>query len=140
MLIFTEMRIISHVVILFEQNGIKVMIIIVVGSIFCFVVYYIMDDVSVDNFKLVKLLFLSLIVLILSSVGIVIFLRWERIRVMSIILIGYWMRPSRKSRAISAIMYNRWGDLVFLILIYQVIGELMILIIIFAILCKSSLY
>jgi len=49
--------------------------IIVVRSIFCFVVYYIIDDVSVDNFKLVKLVFLRLIVLILSSLGIIMFLR-----------------------------------------------------------------
>lgn len=74
-LIFAEMRMISHVVILLRQNGIKIIIVIVVGSIFCFVAYYIMGDVSVDNFKLVKLVFLGLMVLILSSFGIVIFLR-----------------------------------------------------------------
>jgi NADH:ubiquinone oxidoreductase subunit 5 (subunit L)/multisubunit Na+/H+ antiporter MnhA subunit len=106
-LIFTEMGMISHVVILFGQNRIKIIIIVVVSSIFCFVVYYIVGDVSVDNFKLVKLLFLSLMVLMLSSIGIVIFLRWERIRVISIMLIRYWIRPNRKSRAISAIIYNR---------------------------------
>jgi hypothetical protein len=89
MLIFIEVGMMSHVIILFRQNRIKIMIIIVVSSIFCFVIYYIVDDVSVDNFKLVKLLFLSLMVLMLSSIGIIIFLRWEGIRVISMILIRY---------------------------------------------------
>jgi hypothetical protein len=75
MLIFVELRVISHVMILFRHNAIKLMIIIVVRSIFYFVVYYIISDVSVDNFKLVKLMFLGLIVLILSSSGIIIFVR-----------------------------------------------------------------
>jgi len=50
------------------------------------------------------------------------------------------MRPSGKSGAMSAIMYNRFGDLVFLVIMYQVIGELIVLLFMFAILCKSSLY
>jgi len=74
-LIFVEIGIISHVLMLFRQNRIKLIMVIVVRSIFCFVIYYIIDDVSVDNFKLVKLIFLRLIVLILSSLGIIIFLR-----------------------------------------------------------------
>lgn len=50
------------------------------------------------------------------------------------------MRPNGKSGAISAMIYNRWGDLVFLMLIYQVNGELIIILVIFAVICKSSVY
>jgi len=46
-----------------------------VRSIFTFVGYYIRGDVSSENFKLVIILFLTLIVLILSSYRILIFLR-----------------------------------------------------------------
>merc|ERR1712176_616278 len=58
---------------------------------------------------------------------------------MSICLIGYWIRPIAKSRAISAIIYNRWGDLIFLSILFR-LREVFMLIVIFAILCKSSLY
>lgn len=51
--------------------------------------YYIGGDVSVDNFKLVITLFLILIVIMLSSYRVLMFLRWEGIGVMSMILIGY---------------------------------------------------
>merc|ERR1712003_268973 len=98
---------IAHVVIIFNTNIIMIMIIFVVVSIFTFVEYYIGGDVSSENFKLLKVLFLRLIVLMLVSYRVVIFVRWEGIRVISMCLIGYWIRPIAKSRAISAIIYNR---------------------------------
>jgi len=64
---------IAHVVIIFNTNIIIVMIIFVVASIFTFVGYYIGRDVSSENFKLLKVLFLRLIVLILVSYRVVIF-------------------------------------------------------------------
>jgi len=129
-----------YVIIVIIQNNLIIIMLIVVRSIFVFVIYYMGDDVSNGNFKLVILLFLSLIVFILSTGGVLIFLGWEGIRIMSILLIGYWIRPSGKSGAIAAIMYNRIGDLVFLVVIYQIIGELMVILLVVAILCKSSLY
>jgi len=54
-------------------------------------------------------------------------------------LIGYWIRPIAKSGAISAIIYNRWGDLIFLVFLFMG-GEMMVLFLRFAIICKSSLY
>merc|ERR1712157_551519 len=72
---------IAHVVILFNTNIIIMIIIFVVISIFTFVRYYIGGDVSNENFKLLKVLFLGLIVLMLMSYRIVIFIRWEGIRV-----------------------------------------------------------
>merc|ERR1712026_442875 len=36
-------------------------------------------------------------------------------------------------------MYNRWGDLIFLMFIF-VSGELMMIVVLFAVLCKSSIY
>jgi len=130
---------IAHVIITFNNNIIIIIMIFVVISIFTFVGYYIGGDVSSENFKLLKVLFLRLIVLILVSYRVVIFIRWEGIRVISICLIGYWIRPIAKSGAMSAIIYNRWGDLVFLSILFR-LREVFVLMVIFAILCKSSLY
>jgi len=91
----------------FNSNIILLMIMIVVSSIFTFVSYYMGGDVSSENFKLLKLIFLGLIIFILSSFGLLMFVGWEGIGVISIMLIGYWMRPMAKSGAMSAIMYNR---------------------------------
>lgn len=66
---------ISHVVILYNSNIILLMIIFVVSSIFVFVGYYIRDDVSNENFKLLKVVFLGLIILMLISYGMVMFVR-----------------------------------------------------------------
>lgn len=74
---------------IFNNNGILLIILIVVASIFVFVGYYMGRDVSYENFKLLKVLFLALMILILSSYGIVMFIGWEGIGVMSICLIGY---------------------------------------------------
>jgi len=86
---------------------ILLIIMVVVSSIFTFVSYYMGSDVSSENFKLLKLIFLGLMIFILSSFGLLMFVGWEGIRVMSMMLIGYWMRPIAKSGAMSAIMYNR---------------------------------
>jgi len=80
---------IAHVVIIFNNNIIVIMMIFVVISIFTFVRYYIGGDVSNENFKLLKVLFLRLIVLMLLSYRVVMFIGWERIRVMSMCLIRY---------------------------------------------------
>lgn len=98
---------VSHTSMIFNINIILLMILVVVTSIFTFVMYYIDGDVSVDNFKLLKVLFLSLMVFMLVSFGVVIFIGWEGIGVISICLIGYWIRPMAKSGAMSAMMYNR---------------------------------
>jgi len=98
---------IAHVIITFNTNIIIMIMIFVVISIFTFVRYYIGEDVSSENFKLLKVLFLRLMVLMLISYRIVMFIRWEGIGVISICLIGYWIRPIAKSRAISAMIYNR---------------------------------
>merc|ERR1711933_581809 len=79
---------VAHVTVMFNTNIIMIMIIFVVISIFTFVGYYIGSDVSNENFKLLKVLFLRLIVLMLLSYRVVMFIRWERIRVISICLIG----------------------------------------------------
>merc|ERR1712157_302594 len=79
----------AHVVVIFNANIIIIIIIFVVTSIFTFVGYYIRGDVSSENFKLLKVLFLRLIVLILLSYRVVMFIGWERIGVMSMCLIRY---------------------------------------------------
>lgn len=129
----------SLVVFNINGNQIILMIVFVVRSIFLFVSYYIGGDVAMENFKLLKLMFLILIIFILSSYRLLMFIRWERIRVISICLIGYWIRPMAKSGAMSAIIYNRWGDLVFLMFMFAG-GELIVFVVLLAIICKSSLY
>lgn len=106
LLIYSISRI-SIVSFMFNGNRIMLIILMVVVSIFTFVGYYIGGDVSSDNFKLLKILFLGLIIFMLSSYGLVMFIGWEGIRVMSMMLIRYWIRPIAKSGAISAIIYNR---------------------------------
>jgi len=130
---------IRHVIMIYNINIIIVIIIFVVSSIFTFVGYYMGGDVSSENFKLLKVLFLSLMIFILTSFGVVMFIGWEGIGVMSICLIRYWIRPIAKSGAMSAMMYNRWRDLVFLGMLFMN-GETFNLLVVFAILCKSSLY
>jgi len=73
-LMFNLIRI-AHVIIVFNANIIMMMIIFVVASIFTFVGYYIGGDVSSENFKLLKVLFLRLMVLMLVSYRVVIFVR-----------------------------------------------------------------
>jgi len=80
---------ISHVSMLFNVNMIVMMITFVVSSIFIFIGYYIRGDVSNENFKVLKVLFLGLMVLILVSYRMVIFIGWEGIGVISICLIRY---------------------------------------------------
>lgn len=59
--------------IVFNSNIILLIMIVVVRSIYSFVLYYMDGDVSNMNFKLVILLFLGLIVVILESMRVVIF-------------------------------------------------------------------
>lgn len=66
---------IAHVVMIFNTNIIMIMMIFVVTSIFTFVRYYIGRDISSENFKLLKVLFLRLMVLMLMSYRVVIFIR-----------------------------------------------------------------
>jgi len=73
----------------YNVNMIVIIMIFVVSSIFTFVGYYIGGDVSNENFKLLKVLFLGLMVFMLTSFGVVIFIGWEGIGVMSMCLIGY---------------------------------------------------
>jgi len=73
-ILITSLIRMAHVIIIFNTNIIIMMIIFVVVSIFIFVRYYIRGDVSSENFKLLKVLFLRLIVLILLSYRVVMFI------------------------------------------------------------------
>merc|ERR1712187_791776 len=88
LLIFSVVGI-GYVTIVYNSNMILIMMLFVVSSIFTFVSYYMRGDVSSDNFKLLKVLFLGLMVFILTSFRVVIFIGWEGIGVISICLIRY---------------------------------------------------
>lgn len=64
----------SIVPFIFNSNIIAIMMLVVVSSILTFVVYYIGNDVSNDAFKLLKIMFLRLMVFILNSYGLVMFI------------------------------------------------------------------
>lgn len=88
LLIYSLSRV-SMVSFMFNNNMILLIMLFVVASIFTFVLYYMRGDVSNDNFKLLKILFLGLMIFILSSYGLLMFIGWEGIGVISMILIGY---------------------------------------------------
>jgi len=71
MLIFVR---VGHVGVMLNCSRIVLMMILVVASIFTFVSYYIVDDVSNENFKLLKILFLILMIVALTGYGVVIFI------------------------------------------------------------------
>jgi len=75
LLIVIEVCRVRHVSLMISSNYLTLIIIMVVRSIFTFVGYYMGGDVSNENFKLVILIFLMLIVLMLSSFGVLIFFR-----------------------------------------------------------------
>jgi len=54
-------------------NMILLIMIVVVSSIFTFVSYYIGGDVSSENFKVLKLMFLGLMIFMLSSFRLLMF-------------------------------------------------------------------
>jgi len=58
-----------------NYNMILLIIIVVVSSIFTFVSYYMGSDVSSENFKMLKLIFLGLIIFMLSSFRLLMFVR-----------------------------------------------------------------
>jgi len=127
-------------VILFTNNIIILIIIFVVGSILNFSTYYLAMDVAVGVFNIVYITFIIGMILLLTSYYLVMFVRWERIRLISMLLISYWRRPSGISGAISAIMYNRWGDYFFIIFYIVTGSEVILCIRILSILSKSSIY
>jgi len=115
-------------------------ILIVVASIFKFRDYYIQRDVSNNVFVIIISLFLLLMITMLSNLRLMLFLRWEGIGLMSFLLIGYWKRPDGKSGAVSAIIYNRVGDLFFIVFYVTSGSEVVWLLALAAVLCKSSIY
>merc|ERR1712178_29146 len=66
---------ISLIMFSINTNQIILIIMFVVRSIFTFVLYYMGRDVANETFKLLKLVFLRLIIFILSSYGMLIFIR-----------------------------------------------------------------
>jgi len=62
------------------------------------------------GFKNVIISFIGIIVLFLVRLDMIYFLRWERIGVISFLLIGFWVRAEATRSAIAAVMYNRLGD------------------------------
>lgn len=68
------------------------------------------------------------------------FVGWEGIGLMSFLLIGYWKRPEGMSGSVSAMMYNRLGDVCFILLYVISHREGFGICLIIAIFCKSSLY
>lgn len=140
LLLNVNYMIIGRSIILQSNNIIILIITFVVRSILIFSYYYLLGDVAVGVFNVVYMVFISRIILLLTSYALIMFLRWEGIRLISIILISYWRRPLRMSRAMSAMIYNRWGDYFFMISYLYVGSELLLYVCLLSIISKSSLY
>jgi len=62
-------------------------------------------------------------------------IRWERIGLISFLLIGYWGRNHALSASVAAVIYNRFGDLVLILILLNVCNPLWFFV---AIIAKSA--
>ena len=122
--------------------------------IFIYSSWYFNNERKKELFLIFLALFIFFIYLFITFNSILwILARWERIRIISYILINWWMRRSEASlRAQQAVIYNRVGDFfiyLFLILLLnnqiqenrkRLFSVFLLFFIIFSILSKSSLF
>lgn len=88
-------------------------------------------------FLAVMLAFMGGMVMFLTGEMMRIVVGWERIGVMSFLLIGFWLRPEAVSSSIAAVLYNRLGDFFIIILVLRVTGNWLLCLV--AVLGKSAI-
>lgn len=111
----------------------------VVYVIFIFKHWYILGDVSSHAFMNSIKLFLLGILIFLMGMLFIILLRWELIGIISFVLISWWWRFDALAGSISAVIYNRFGDVALMLWVIFVTSSWFFLLILFlAVLGKSS--
>lgn len=84
----------------------------------CFIWWYINRDIGINNFTIIMWCFILRILKVLLRPMTVILIRWEEIRVLSIVLISFWMRRDAVRSANAAVLYNRIRDFFLLAILF----------------------
>jgi NADH:ubiquinone oxidoreductase subunit 5 (subunit L)/multisubunit Na+/H+ antiporter MnhA subunit len=83
------------------------MIVLVVGCVFCFKRWYMINL----SFRLFMVIFIVIMLFVFFSSNILFIFRWERVGLMSLLLISFLRRHEGISSSVAAVMYNRLRDL-----------------------------